>query len=93
MLKTLHHSPEGQEAVYAAAPLLLQAVKDLLGDEPGAPVHDFAVNDQDELTCLGCGRDQGDLDINVCESDDCPRFQARQAIAQAEGAASGLCAS
>ena len=61
---------------------LLAALTDLLGSEK-----DFAVDADDELSCLGCGRRQPDLDFNTCEASDCPRYRARLMIAQAEGRA------
>src|SRR3990167_2559502 len=66
--------------LHQSAPQLLAACQDLLGSDK-----DFAVPEdaQEELRCIGCGRLQGDLDSNQCESDDCPRFLARQAITAA----------
>ena len=66
----------------AAAPDLLHALKDLLGEGP-----DIYVTEKGEV-CIGCGRDYSDdeaWDEAYCMSDDCLRTMARAAIAKAEG--------
>jgi hypothetical protein len=75
--------------LYAAAPELLRAVHDLLGEynnsddpneEPKLRGDVFSHN------CCGCARYFEDLpDGSLCPSDDCPRYLARAAIAKAEG--------
>lgn len=60
-----------------AAPKLLAALKDLLGDRPSV---------QGGI-CQHCGRDYiGDLIEGDCPSDDCPSYHARTAIGEAEAA-------
>jgi hypothetical protein len=64
-----------------AAPKLLAALEDLLGDRPS--VQDFQ--------CIRCGRDyrggdEGAIQTGDCPSDDCPSYHARVAIAEAEAA-------
>lgn len=68
-----------------AAPKLLAALKDLLGDRPS--VQNFQ--------CIRCGRDyHGDdeyaIETGDCPSDDCPSYHARAAIAEAEAAGIAL---
>jgi hypothetical protein len=75
---TIDFEPERQRQ---AAPKLLAALKDLLGDRPS--VQDFR--------CIRCGRDYHDIDelaieTGDCPSDDCPSYHARAAIAEAEAA-------
>jgi hypothetical protein len=70
-----------EERLRKAAPALLEALKDLLGDRP----------DVQDGQCVRCGREyrdpDPDFDIQTgdCPSDDCPAFIARAAIALAEG--------
>jgi hypothetical protein len=59
-----------------AAPGLLAALKDLLGDRPS--IQDFR--------CIHCGRDDQDIENGDCPCDDCPSYQARIAITEAEAA-------
>jgi hypothetical protein len=75
---TIDFEPERQRR---AAAKMLAALKDLLGDRPS--VQDFQ--------CRRCGRDYHDIDefaieTGDCPSDDCPSYQARAAIAEAEAA-------
>ena len=61
-----------------AAPKMLAALENLLGDLPSVQ----------NGHCCHCGRDyEADLTGN-CPSDDCPSFVARTAIAEATGRAS-----
>lgn len=71
-----HTLPEHR--VREAAPDLLAALKDLLGDTP----RNNAAGE-----CNHCGRDNSDYRDDPC-SDDCPGEIARAAIAKAEGRAS-----
>ena len=65
----------------AAAPALLEALHGLLGE-----LGDLEDGSVAELQCHWCGRDYEDLPSgSFCQSDDCPGFKARQAIAQATG--------
>ena len=82
-------SPMGQAnaRLIAAAPDLLAALKDLLGDQPfiqetGDPQAAF-------FHCIHCGREYGagmDESADDCD-DDCPGMIARAAIAKATGEA------
>ena len=71
--------------IAAAAPDLLAALKDLLGDQPfiqetGDPQAAF-------FHCIHCGREYGagmDESADDCD-DDCPGMIAREAIAKATG--------
>ena len=68
----------------AAAPELLEALKDLLGYRQGRLTPDA----HGDMVCAHyCGRDYGKPDDapEFCMSDDCPSFIARAAIAKAEG--------
>jgi hypothetical protein len=56
-----------------AAPELLEALKDLLGDQPSVQ----------HGQCVWCGRDYRDPQTGDCPSDDCPSSIARAAIAKA----------
>jgi hypothetical protein len=56
-----------------AAPELLEALKDLLGDLPSVQGG----------VCQHCGREYQDIVSGDCPSDDCPSFKARAAIAKA----------
>jgi hypothetical protein len=66
----------------AAAPKLLAALIDLLGDRPSVQ----------EGRCIRCGREYGEykpdwaIETGDCPSDDCPSFIARAAIAEATAA-------
>lgn len=64
---------DDQARLRKAAPLLLEALKDLLGDLPSVQ----------EGICRHCGRDYDDIQSGDCPSDDCPSFHARAAIAKA----------
>jgi hypothetical protein len=74
--RVIDFEPERQ-----AAPALLAALKDLLGDQPGVR----------EYQCQWCGRDyrddDPDLDMRTgdCSFDECPSFIARAAIAKTTG--------
>ena len=78
---------EANARVMAAAPDLLAALKDLLGDQPfiqetGDPQAAF-------FHCIHCEREYGagmDESADDCD-DDCPGMIARAAIAKATGAA------
>jgi hypothetical protein len=61
------------ERLRKAAPALLDALQDLLGDLP-------SVQDGE---CRRCGREYDDIDRGNCPADDCPSFKARAAIALA----------
>jgi hypothetical protein len=76
--RLIDFEPERQRQ---AAPKLLAALKDLLGDRPSVP----------DFRCIRCGRDYHDIDelaieTGDCPSDDCPSYHARAAIAEAEAA-------
>jgi hypothetical protein len=66
----------------AAAPKLLAALIDLLGDRPSVQ----------HGQCIRCGREYGDdepdfaIETGDCPSDDCPSSIARAAIADATAA-------
>lgn len=64
--------------LFLAAPALLKACKDLLGDSPEITLAG---------TCRFCGRDYSHPKpkSSQCESDDCPAFLARDAIKASEG--------
>ena len=73
---------EANARLIAAAPKLLEALRDLLGDSPAVQGGD----------CQWCGREYGDpndpeitttVPDGDCPSDDCPSFLARAAIAEA----------
>jgi len=74
----------------AAAPGLLAALEDLLG-ECDITITSTSLDDHAaEYACRWCGRDYspamtGDEVPNFCESDDCPGVAARTAIAKAKG--------
>ena len=59
--------------VMHAAPELLRALEDLLGDLPSVQGG----------VCQHCGREYQDIFSGDCPSDDCPSFKARAAIAKA----------
>jgi hypothetical protein len=61
------------ERMRKAAPQLLEALKDLLGDLPSVR----------SGVCQHCGREYDDIFSGECPSDDCPSFKASAAIAQA----------
>ena len=61
------------ERLRKAAPDLLAALIDLLGDLPSVQ----------HGQCLHCGREYHDIEQGACPSDDCPSFHARAAIAKA----------
>lgn len=64
--------------VIAAAPDLLRALEDLLGDRPSLQHGE----------CIHCGRQYpGDIESGDCPSDDCPSYNARAAIRSAKGGA------
>jgi hypothetical protein len=58
-----------------AAPELLEALVDLLGDLPSVQ----------HGRCAHCGREYGDIERGACPSEDCPSFTASAAIAKAKG--------
>ena len=65
------------ERLRKAAPELLAALVDLLGDLPRVQ----------HGQCVTCGREYDDIEHGDCPSDDCPSFIARAAIAKATGRA------
>jgi hypothetical protein len=70
----LLHVLDPEARLREAAPLLLEALKDLLGDRPSVQGG----------VCQYCGRDYiSEFLEGNCPSDDCPSFQARAAIAKA----------
>ena len=81
----LPHAPDfperaGNAHLLAAAPDLLYALEDLLGDNP----------DVQGGVCRHCGRDypgsdNDDMLTGDCPADDCPAYGARAAIAKARG--------
>lgn len=71
--KQLLHVLDDDARLREAAPALLKALKDLLGDLPSVQ----------EGVCRHCGREYEDIQNGNCPSDDCPSFHARAAIAQA----------
>ena len=81
---TMQEAKEANARLIAAAPKLLEALRDLLGDSPAVQGGD----------CQWCGREYGDpndpeitttVPDGDCPSDDCPSFLARAAIAEATG--------
>ena len=71
--KQLLHVLDDDARLREAAPALLEALKDLLGDLPSVQGG----------VCQHCGREYEDIQSGDCPSDDCPSFQARAAIAKA----------
>ena len=72
--KQLLHVLDAEDRLRQAAPILLEALKDLLGDRPSVQGG----------VCQHCGRDYIDEFLTGdCPSDDCPSFHARAAIAKA----------
>jgi hypothetical protein len=66
---------DAQARLRDAAPALLAALKDLLGDLPSVQ----------QGICRHCGREYEHIQSGDCPSDDCPSFHARAAIAAATG--------
>ena len=67
--------------VHAAAPEMLEALRDLLcGDD----------DMDDSMLCRWCGRDYSSsdppLDSALCPDDDCPAYRGRAIIRKASGA-------
>ena len=62
------------------------AMRDLLGDQPTIREHDG------RFICIHCGRDYGCSDDapENCDTDDCPSFAARCAVAKADAEGSQL---
>lgn len=69
---THEHSARRAADIFTRAllvPDLLEALEDLLG-----PI------DVSEDRCVGCGRDYPGEGLELCPSDDCPRYKARAAL-------------
>jgi hypothetical protein len=60
------------ERLRKAAPRLLNALIDLLGDLPSVQ----------NGTCVHCGREYHDVETGNCPSEDCPSFEPRALIAE-----------
>jgi len=73
--KEVLHVLDAEARLREAAPVLLESLKDLLGDLPSVQGG----------VCQHCGREYHDIPSGDCPSDDCPSFHARAAIAKAEG--------
>jgi hypothetical protein len=64
---------DDQARLREAAPQLVEALIDLLGDRPSVQRGE----------CIRCGRQYHDIEYGDCPSDDCPSFHARAALAAA----------
>ena len=69
----LLHVLDAEARLREAAPTLLAALKDLLGDLPSVQGG----------VCQHCGREYEDIQSGDCPSDDCPSFHARAAVTKA----------
>ena len=63
------------------------ALREILGDRPNIQEHDG------RIICIHCGRDYTDDALGApgnCDTDDCPSFAARRAVAEADSDGSQL---